>query len=821
MDHLPEPSPGSGRPIVVPCLCDPDYYDGLGFDEFPVRKGWVLDRKEYGTSLSRSDGAASSPTETSMILQAWLFFGVLVEAFRAVNIAVDPHEFVQVGREGRFIATHQLPTYLSQWVAKTQTLDEKLRKKQFQNASEILQKALYFSTANFTETPIVRFDNETGKSRAGLAIELSILVLGETLEHTAYYARMGHHRFEKRQSEFESIMSLDPQYEMSDIDVAVSLRRQMLESGWCPSSISMLSLTLGNTGIYFASRLRQRARGRDHGSCSNTKCVTSFIDETTYKTQHTKDCLGCKHVGVSTDYLATMLRDGQLPSISISVQEADDGEGQYVDALEVVSGQKYVAISHVWSDGLGNTLHNSLPTCQLLRLREITAAIYKTSGSSDSPQSVYPSIWIDTLCVPLEKSARKLALVRLAESYAAADTVLVLDGELQETSINCCQEEQLLRICLSQWLRRLWTLEEGIIGRAKVRFQLQEASIEIPQVKGDAFQPIGENAMALIQYCLPTVDNKINDKNSTNLIKQNAAPNIVSILMATQFRSTTKMIDESLCLGHILGLNATDLVAEPSEPQRMRKFLLMLAGRRVRLPSTFLFTTEPKLQIDGFRWAPASFMSLYPGDVHNLIEQQKKAGAYFNERGIQSSNLIGYELDFGLDILKKVVFFKSNDIWHVAVPVPSRGFSLISERYWTKEMANEAMAIEPERDWPEGWRSVYHTSPTDMVLLGTSIGPGSGRLAVSKYSFDYDNDENMLYARVIGLVTVFPLRAIEFKGGREVVVDEELALGAPIEAKVEFLRKRNAMAFKEEFSEKTCSLAVVGQSINKKAWCIG
>jgi len=37
-----------------------------------------------------ADGAASPPTDNSMILRAWLFFGMLVEVFRAVNIAVDP-----------------------------------------------------------------------------------------------------------------------------------------------------------------------------------------------------------------------------------------------------------------------------------------------------------------------------------------------------------------------------------------------------------------------------------------------------------------------------------------------------------------------------------------------------------------------------------------------------------------------------------------------------------------------------------------------------------------------------------------------------------
>jgi hypothetical protein len=52
----------------------------------------------------------------------------------------------------------------------------------------------------------------------------------------------------------------------------------------------------------------------------------------------------------------------------------DSRDGSIVlEMTEARPGQSYVAISHVWSHGLGNAAGNSLPTCRAKRIMDIVA----------------------------------------------------------------------------------------------------------------------------------------------------------------------------------------------------------------------------------------------------------------------------------------------------------------------------------------------------------------------------------------------------------------------------------------------------------------
>lgn len=77
---------------------------------------------------------------------------------------------------------------------------------------------------------------------------------------------------------------------------------------------------------------------------------------------------------------------------------------------------EYVAISHVWSGGLGNVSSNAIPTCQFKRLSALVGSLF-----NGTPHPFR----LDTLCFPLEpQEAYNLALVRMRESYEKADRVL-------------------------------------------------------------------------------------------------------------------------------------------------------------------------------------------------------------------------------------------------------------------------------------------------------------------------------------------------------------------------------------------------------------
>ena len=63
----------------------------------------------------------------------------------------------------------------------------------------------------------------------------------------------------------------------------------------------------------------------------------------------------------------------------------------------------YLAISHVWADGLGNLEATSLPQCQVMQLSQYTRQ------QSNCLHAVPPirHFWVDTLCVPPDQVDRK------------------------------------------------------------------------------------------------------------------------------------------------------------------------------------------------------------------------------------------------------------------------------------------------------------------------------------------------------------------------------------------------------------------------------
>ncbi|KAK4942754.1 hypothetical protein LTR10_017514 [Elasticomyces elasticus] len=167
---------------------------------------------------------------------------------------------------------------------------------------------------------------------------------------------------------------------------------------------------------------------------------------------------------------------------------------------------RYTAISHVWSDGLGNPHENGLPHCQLQRIAGILKNMNEQSkryfgiheGQGGTPsilaccnnrggKSRRVFFWMETLCIPVkardefDPSVEELkirAIRHITPIFQAANHVLVLDKELEQlqlkspdedrmTPVQIVENEEILtsRILGSKWLQRAWTLEEGALAR--------------------------------------------------------------------------------------------------------------------------------------------------------------------------------------------------------------------------------------------------------------------------------------------------------------------------------------------------------------------
>ncbi|KAL8776845.1 MAG: hypothetical protein Q9194_002910 [Teloschistes cf. exilis] len=193
-------------------------------------------------------------------------------------------------------------------------------------------------------------------------------------------------------------------------------------------------------------------------------------------------------VGVSSARVAECIKGGHIPLIKF--QELSDGILQ-PEVVEFRSDLRYVALSHVWSGGLGNVEANSMFSCQLRKIHDLLRTI-QDNGDDDldrdkGPRKLQGSkrdvkellgihirrppvlLWMDTLCVPVGQqhvAMRQKAIAQMAQIYVQAQCVLVLDPELPHIRFEGLPREQIFASVLcSAWNSRSWTLQEACMAR--------------------------------------------------------------------------------------------------------------------------------------------------------------------------------------------------------------------------------------------------------------------------------------------------------------------------------------------------------------------
>ncbi|RFU81906.1 het domain [Trichoderma arundinaceum] len=187
------------------------------------------------------------------------------------------------------------------------------------------------------------------------------------------------------------------------------------------------------------------------------------MDINTYQPSHMPDGCGCALIGIDERATALILHGTDTYPI---IRFDQIGEG--VDDFELIvepyePGVPYVALSHVWANGLGNPKANSLPRCQITRVAQLIASLQAQVEGETEYQTQY-RIWIDTLCCPIELEGKLIALERIASVYRNASHVLVLDASLTAFDSQATHPaELLLRVYgASPWMRRLWTLQVSV-----------------------------------------------------------------------------------------------------------------------------------------------------------------------------------------------------------------------------------------------------------------------------------------------------------------------------------------------------------------------
>ncbi|KAK7049525.1 hypothetical protein VNI00_005556 [Paramarasmius palmivorus] len=351
----------------------------------------------------------------------------------------------------------------------------------------------------------------------------------------------------------------------------------------------------------------------EHQHCTDESCnLFTITDTSAYVPRHTSTSCQCGYIVPPFDAITQLLSEGDHGSVPIVVF---DGQRLLV---ERAVDRPYVAISHVWADGLGSTTEQGLPGCQVARLAALVQSIIPTSGG----------FWMDSLCVPDVKDLRKRAIKLMAKTYKDAASVLVIDATIMSQchSQSRLWRDNLFRIATSGWVRRVWTLQEGILAR-KLYFQFADGPVDVDerlesymkdQVAADflAQDPSGKSEPLFpvhFAMCLPLI--AFRGRKKLAAPRECTFGDVAGLL---RLRTTSKAEDETVAIagllpqvdvGALLAISGPDVVE-----QRMKAFLIQLR----EIPRFLPILNDPKIELPGFRWAPRTLASVFNSDSGRL-----------------------------------------------------------------------------------------------------------------------------------------------------------------------------------------------------------
>ena len=588
MDHCTQPRNPIHSPIRIPFLgFNPEYEPP--FEHFDKHCQWT-EEELYHFQFERSERSFG---DVDPFVQSWLFFGLIEETL------------------GPLSKHYRTPNCVFMMVDSSMTEQSIINTWILRKDFDVLQQAFNSLGAD---------NKEAYKQCVTAKVNMVYNILRKHLDQTrriAFKPSMAGHPGARQSlvnlsigclcAYLSSLFGLHDATRFSRFEYLEQgvLEGRLLDDGWCPSQVKRVSRALLPTSLYLLSNMRRPDPHLDHGisdiatgrkRCTEHQCFANQVRLKDYTTKHDAAYVHDGN-GVNCEFFATeqmqmfeWLKKGILPLTLYT----DDPPKLYI--VPSTTHTRYVAISHVWAQGLGNQDSNALPRCQLKRLSMIVNQLY--------PPSYRPvPFWIDTLSCPTEpKEARSLAIIQMRNTYSRADKVLVLDSYLDVESVGMSNAEILLRILCSGWTTRLWTFQEGALAR-DAYFRFRDAA-----VNGTA---IREHVRIMPQAQNPDLDEMLEEL-GLGWFSLEARPSTVGQLViilarAVRHRATSVAEDEALCLGSLAGIDMETL-ANPKVPPRERMRIFWESFEAP--PSMLVFWEGKNLNEIGYRWAPASFLGL-------------------------------------------------------------------------------------------------------------------------------------------------------------------------------------------------------------------
>ena len=394
------------------------------------------------------------------------------------------------------------------------------------------------------------------------------------------------------------------------------------QRGLCPNLAERLA-PVGCAGLYYALQLPNlTSQNFSHTSCTHLVCTAMQVDSRLYKTAHRRSCCDCFFAAYDVPHVVSLIQKHEVPVVQFH-QDPVRSWLSYMPASQC----DYIAISHVWADGLGNPSANTLPECQLALLRSWVSDLYDELGGEGEC-----GFWMDTVCIPTDSiEARWTAIQDMHKVYNKALAVLVISQDLYSVSAPAECEEALVRIASSSWMTRLWTLQEGILAE-RLFFQFADIALEYSELRETAVQQeSGHDLVKLIGH------DSTSEFDRASLCYRNGQYQFPLPLLweSLRFRTTSRMTDAPLVVGRLMGLDISRL-SQDGEDQ-MKSFWEI----QETLPLSVLWLSGPKMSLPGLRWAPAS---LVDPEALSCRHDPIAVPAKYTREGLEVTDLVAYSL---------------------------------------------------------------------------------------------------------------------------------------------------------------------------------
>ncbi|CAF9921558.1 MAG: hypothetical protein GOMPHAMPRED_002320 [Gomphillus americanus] len=586
-------------------------FDNQGFEGFDIRQGWDLERLRQGDfrrartewndysqqSLAEANRPASLMTGTELLqnlvgafLQNWIVYGLFQQALaRPVQRAEATR--LQKGIDGSSSFSRRT-FHLQDLFAEFMSRGQQLASDEQWYAS--FEKAINLASWVLEDVDLL-FD-----SLQGYVVPPATALLLCSLLHTFHcFIRIWRGSSDNTISSASSI-------------IPKSLQHKLLsEKKWCPERVKRLGSELGPAGLYYVDLLDVPSDGVLHENCKQEKCVAYNVAvRADYRQQHQPKFCPCKDTSCTHDLATCQCRPiGDADLLFQQVTEAVNAESiplLLVDKqndgfrIKVTSShlnQIYIAISHVWSDGLGNPKTNTLLRCQVLMLDACVRRVLEKLQPGSPPM-----FWIDTICVPLRpQETRDKAIGKMHQVYADAEVVLVIVKDIMCTPLPKTNQERAVRICQSKWFKRLWTMQEGALAKV-LGFQFEDHALDWEYLDDALCKNLMDtsNAATLIGAFANLMTGHLR---SLSKAKGSWEALFEALWFAMRHRATSRDSDQAVCAAILCSLDVKLVLSVPDD-QKMDAFW----GICQKVPLGLLLCNGPRLDTAGFRWAPRAFL---------------------------------------------------------------------------------------------------------------------------------------------------------------------------------------------------------------------